>query len=253
MFLITLYLSCPLKEKRADKCSPKPVTLEKTVTGKNRVAFVIDDIGYNLSQVRRIIQMNIPVTLSILPHCPYSQEAANEARHNGLEIILHLPMEPREYPERNPGKGALITHMSTVEIIDTLRHNIEAVPGIVGVNNHMGSRFMENGEKLTIVFNELKKRNLFFVDSCTTNKSMARRVAKEIGIAYASRDVFIDNCHLYKDTRKILERITNSRNRWQTLILIGHPYESTFEAINEMGPIFKSEGIDIVPLSALVK
>jgi polysaccharide deacetylase 2 family uncharacterized protein YibQ len=82
---------------------------------------------------------------------------------------------------------------------------------------------------------------------------MGRRVAKKTGIVYGSRDVFIDNSRLYKDTRKILKNIINSRNRWQTLILIGHPYESTLEAINEIGPVFKSEGIDIVPLSTLVK
>lgn len=253
LLLVILYVFFLPKEKMADRNSQKSVTHEKTAAGKNRVALVIDDIGYNLSQVRGIVRMNVPVTLSILPHCPYSQEAAREAKHHGLEIILHLPMEPCEYPEKNPGEGALITHMSTAAIVNTLKDNIEAVPGIVGVNNHMGSRFMESEEKLTIVFSELKKRGLFFVDSCTTNKSMGRRVAKKTGIVYGSRDVFIDNSRLYKDTRKILKNIINSRNRWQTLILIGHPYESTLEAINEIGPVFKSEGIDIVPLSTLVK
>lgn len=253
LFFVTLYLSFLSQEDMADKSSLKPVTPEKAAIQKNRVAFIIDDIGYNLSPVHRIVRMNTPVTLSILPHCPHSKEAAHEAKLNGLEVILHLPMEPYEYPEKNPGEGALLTRMNKVEIINILKEDIESVPGILGVNNHMGSRFMESEEKLTIVFSELKKKNLFFVDSYTTNNSMGRRVAKKVGIVYASRDVFIDNNGIYKDTIEILKNLINTRNRWETLILIGHPYANTLKAMNEIRPLFKSEEINVVPLSTLVK
>ncbi len=219
----------------------------------NRIALIIDDIGHDLSMVNKIIGMNIPVTLSILPYCPYSIDAANKAKKDGLEVILHLPMEPYEYPEKDPGEGALFTWMSKGEILDVLEENIEAVPYIVGANNHMGSRFMENEDKLKIIFNELKKRNLFFVDSYTTNNSMGRRVAKNTGIRYAPRNVFIDNNNRYRDTLEILNNLIKNRDQWQALILIGHPYENTVRAIMKITPLLKSEGIGIVPLSTLVK
>jgi len=226
---------------------------EATVTGKHCIAFIIDDIGYDLAPVRRLVDMDIPVTLSILPRCPYSRQAADEATCNGLEIMLHLPMEPHKYPEKNPGDGALFTHMTRGALIDLIEEHIEAVPGIRGVNNHMGSHFMEREEKLTVVFGELKKRNLFFIDSCTTNHSMGRRVAKKTGIGYASRDVFIDNDGRYRDTVNILTDIIQTRDRWHTLILIGHPYESTLEAMEQTVHRMKSAGITIIPVSSLVQ
>ena len=226
---------------------------EATVTGKHCIAYIIDDIGYDIEPVHRLVHMGIPVTLSILPRCPYSRRAADEATCSGLEIMLHLPMEPHEYPEKNPGDGALFTHMTKGAIIDLMEEHIAAVPGIRGVNNHMGSHFMEGEEKLTVVFGELKKRGLFFIDSCTTSHSMGRRVAKKTGIGYASRDVFIDNNGRYRDTVDILTNIIQTRDRWHTLILIGHPYESTLEAMEQTIHRMKSAGITIVPVSSLVQ
>lgn len=226
---------------------------DTTGAGKHRIAFIIDDIGYDPAPVYRLIHMDIPVTLSILPRCPHSRKAAAEATLNGLEIMLHLPMEPIEYPEKNPGDGALFTSMTQGEIIDLMEEHIESVPGILGANNHMGSRFMEQGDKLTIVFHELQKRQLFFVDSCTTSHSKARYVAKKTGIGYASRDIFIDNNGQFRDTYEILNTLIQTMDRWQTLILIGHPYESTLQAMERIVPRLKSAGITIVPVSSLIK
>lgn len=241
------------QEEKVAKSSGTLLGNETTVTEKNRIAFIIDDIGYDPAPVHKIVQLDIPITLSILPHCPYSRKAAAEAALNGLEVILHLPMEPYEYPEKNPGEGALFTHMTKGELIDLLEEDIEAVPAILGVNNHMGSLFMESEDKLTIVFSELKKRNLFFVDSYTTSNSMGRRVAKKTGIVYASRNIFIDNNGQYRDTFEILDNLIKTRDRWKTLILIGHPYGSTLEALKVITPLLMAKGIDIVPLSTLVK
>jgi len=241
------------QQETNEKIAGKTVRNGQEAKTGNMIAVIIDDIGHDLSMVNKIIGMNIPVTLSILPYRPYSIDAANKAKINGLEVILHLPMEPYEYPEKDPGEGALFTHMAKGEIIDLLEEHIEAIPGILGANNHMGSRFMESEEKLTIIFSELKKRNLFFVDSYTTNSSMGGRVAKKIGIRYASRNVFIDNNGRYRDTFEILNNLIKNRDRWQTLILIGHPYESTVRAIMKIIPLLKSKGIGIVPLSTLMK
>jgi len=217
------------------------------------IAIIIDDIGYDAAPIRSIVQMGIPVTLSILPNCPYSREAVDIAALNGLETILHIPMEPHGYPKKDPGEGALLTSMKKGEIIVTLEEHIDALPGILGANNHMGSLFMESEEPLTIVFRELKRKNLFFVDSYTTNNSMGRAIAKKVGVGYASRDVFIDNNGRYRDTFEILVDLIKKRERWHTLIVIGHPYESTLKAVREIIPLFRSKGIDVVPLSVLVK
>lgn len=217
-----------------------------------RVAIIIDDIGYELWPVQDIIKMKAPITLSILPHCPYSIEAAVQGHKAGRDILLHLPMEPSDFPEKNPGDGALLLSMSESEIRRTIEQNLNCVPHARGVNNHMGSGFMENEKKLAIVFKLLHEKDLFFIDSYTTNQTKGHYVAEQLGLRFAGRDVFIDNNSDFTDTLEILKRVMEKKNNWRTLIIIGHPYKSTIDALKVAIPLFQAHGIKIVPLSELV-
>ena len=74
-----------------------------------RIAIIIDDIGYDAQIAEKFIGLNAAITLSILPHSPHQREIVRMAREKGLDLMLHLPMEPLEYPAVNPGPGALLT------------------------------------------------------------------------------------------------------------------------------------------------
>jgi polysaccharide deacetylase 2 family uncharacterized protein YibQ len=226
--------------------------IKEKAEAENRIAIVIDDMGCDLSPVYEILSIDIPITLSILPSRPFSMEAAEKARKKGREIILHLPMEPRGYPEENPGEGCLYIRMSHEEIEKQLEEDIAAVPSISGVNNHMGSRFMEDEDRVETVLKQLKKKELFFLDSLTTRNSKGKRIAEKIGMKYIARDVFIDNNRDFIETRERLIDIIEKKDRWKTLVLIGHPHTSTIEAIRETVPLFRAEGIEVVTLSDLL-
>jgi hypothetical protein len=225
----------------------------KAVETANRIVFVIDDMGYDVSILDEILALDIPITISVLPHLPYSTEIALEAHRAGKEVILHLPMEPHDYPERNPGKGALLLQMDDGVIADQLEQDILSVPYISGVNNHMGSSFMEDEEKLTVVLQELKRRGFFFLDSLTTRNSKGLAVAEKIGLPHAGRDIFLDNDCDFQEALDILHRIVDRKATWSTMIVIGHPYGSTVRAIGEAVPVFRDHGIRIVPLSDLIE
>ncbi len=227
--------------------------IKEKVEAENRIAIVIDDMGCDLSSVNDILSIDIPITLSILPSRPFSIEAAEKAREKGREIMLHLPMEPYGYPEKNPGEGCLYITMSHEEIEKQLEEDIAAIPSITGVNNHMGSRFMEDEDRVEVVLQHLKKRGLFFLDSLTTRNSEGKRIAEKIGMKYISRDVFIDNNRDFRDTRERLLNIIEKKDRWKTLVLIGHPHSSTIEAIRETVPLFRTENIEVVTLSDLIE
>lgn len=219
---------------------------------RNRVAIVIDDIGYELWPVNEILKMDAPVTVSILPDCTYSTEAAEKTYRAHREILLHLPMEPADFPDKNPGNGALLLSMSDNEIRHEIEKHLRSVPHACGVNNHMGSRFMEDEKKLEVVLRTLKGKNLFFVDSYTTRETKGRIISKKIGLKFAGRDMFIDNGCDYTETLENLRNIIDKREHWRTLVIIGHPYESTIQAIKKALPILKSHRIEIVPLSDLI-
>lgn len=245
------YPPIPYPEPRQKE--PAPPAIEPAAPDAGLLAIVIDDIGYDLAVVDDLLSLGIPITFGVLPHCPYSVQSARRAHQAGHEVILHLPMEPHGYPERNPGEGALMTTMTEGEIILQLRENLLSVPHARGVNNHMGSRFMEDRERLVMVFSELKEQGLFFLDSRTTNRSEAREAALAVGIDLISRDIFVDNSRLTGETLAVLQGVAESNNRWNRLIVIGHPYESTTKALRKAIPELRDRGIELVHLSRMVE
>ena len=78
-------------------------------TSSPRIAIVIDDFGYNGSETTMgILGLDFPITISVLPHCPHTTDIAHAAHRVGKEVIVHIPMEPRGYPEVDTGEGALM-------------------------------------------------------------------------------------------------------------------------------------------------
>jgi polysaccharide deacetylase 2 family uncharacterized protein YibQ len=138
-------------------------------------------------------------------------------------------------------------------LLRQLSKDIQAVPHITGVSNHMGSRLMEDPEKIKIVFSELKRRGLFFLDSRTTPQTAGLQVAQSIGLKATERSVFIDNSSTEEDIKGQLEQLIQISLSRGKAIGIGHPHPSTIRSIKEMIPEMKKKGIEIVPLSAVIE
>lgn len=242
---------------QAEAPAPAPEKIREAPSGRVsgvRIAIIIDDIGADLSPVRKLLEIDAPINFAVLPHTPRSVAAAKLIHQAGRDVLLHLPMEPQAYPKEKPGPGSLLTTMDGQQIRQTLARNLNVVPFVSGVNNHMGSRFTEDGEKLAIVMEELKKRGLFFVDSRTTPRSKAGTLSREVGVPFAARRIFIDNEQDYHQTcRNLLEVLDSSRDRHRDLVLIGHPYANTVSALTRMVPELKSRGVEIVSISRLVR
>ncbi len=241
-----------LQEKYGtDSAAPKDIISH----ARRRIAILIDDIGYDLSPLYELLKIDASLTFAILPHYAHSVDAANILHRAKREILLHLPMEPHAFPDENPGMGALLMSMSDRQIKEEVDKDLDAIPYISGVNNHMGSKFMEDEAKLNVVFTQLKKRNLFFVDSRTTPLSKGPEIARQLGLRFVSRKIFIDDDHDYMTIfRNLTTRIYREfDHKSEAVVMIGHPRVKTIQALKEAIPVLKARGIDIVPVSALVQ
>jgi hypothetical protein len=218
-----------------------------------KIAIVIDDLGSKDKISQELLRWNLPITFAILPFTPYSKRLAREAHRQGKEVILHLPMEPRGYPQIRPGEGVLLGEMEEGRLLRQLSKDIEAVPYIRGVSNHMGSRLMEDPEKIKVIFSELKRRGLFFLDSRTTAQTVGLQVAQSVGLKAIERSVFIDHSSTEEDIKGQLEQLIQVSLSKGKAIGIGHPHPSTIKSIKEMIPKMKEKGIEIVPLSAVME
>jgi polysaccharide deacetylase 2 family uncharacterized protein YibQ len=240
--------------------SPSPKTgfppsepgLPKT-TLPPRIAIVIDDLGGENQISQELLQWSLPITFSILPFTAHAKSLALEAHQKGKEIILHLPMEPYGYPQTKPGKGVLLHDMNREKLRRQLLEDIEAVPYVQGVSNHMGSRLMEDPGKLKVILTELKKRDLFFLDSRTTAQTIGLQTARSLGVKSAERSVFLDHSQGEEAVKKSLERLAQVALSNGKAIGIGHPHASTIKSIKEMIPKIQEKGIEIVPLSDLLE
>jgi polysaccharide deacetylase 2 family uncharacterized protein YibQ len=218
-----------------------------------RIAIVIDDLGGENKISQELLRCDLPITFSILPFAPFSKTLAREAHRKGKEVILHLPMEPHGYPQVRPGEGVLLEEMDEASFLGQLSKDIEAVPYIKGVSNHMGSRLMEDPEKMKIVFSELKRRGLFFLDSRTTPQTIGLQVAQSVGLKAMERNIFIDNSLAEEDIKRQLEQLIQFSISKGKAIGIGHPHPSTVKFLKEIIPKMKERGIEVVPLSAVME
>ena len=246
----------PIRDLQEKYGTDGTVPKDKISQARKRVAILIDDIGYDLSPLYELLKIDASLTFAILPHYAHSVDAANILHRAKREILLHLPMEPHTFPDENPGMGALLMSMSDRQIKEEVDKDLDAIPHLSGVNNHMGSKFMEDEAKLSIVFTQLKKRNLFFVDSRTTPLSRGPKIARKLGLPFATRKVFIDNDN--NDYMTIFRNLTASidrefDNNSEAVVMIGHPHLKTIQALKEAIPVLKARGIDIVPVSELVQ
>jgi len=206
-----------------------------------RIALIIDDLGQDFEIVRALMALDLPLTLSILPEAPQTAAIVREAQKRGSELMLHLPMEPRNFPSFNPGPGALLADMADEEIMRLLTWHLKQVPGARGVNNHMGSFFTERRDKMAVVLGELKRRHLYYIDSRTTKKTVAYTLAREMGVATANRNVFLDNDLSPKAMKFQMHRLMGLARASGEAIGIGHPHPKTIEMLKAYGPRIKKE------------
>jgi len=194
---------------------------------------------------------DIPLALAILPGLPHSKEVALAAHSRGAVVMLHLPMEPKS-GEANPGPGALTTAQDSVEIERLFDDALQWAPGAQGVNNHMGSRFTEDTERMKAVLTLIKRRGLFFVDSRTSPESAGFSLAREMALPTAQRDVFLDNERDVAAITGQIEELFKKAARRGHAVGIGHPYPETLEALRRALPRLHERGARVVPVTALL-
>ncbi len=233
--------------------TPKEKPKQRRVLKPGSVAIVIDDMGASLQELATLTNLKVPLTFSVIPQLPHATEVAEAAHARGYEVMLHIPMEPKGYPQRKLEKDGLLISLSDEEIARQLRRYLELVPHAVGANNHMGSRFTEDTSRMLPVMQLLKQKGLFFLDSKTTSLSVGYSLAHELGMKSASRNVFLDNVQEVGAIRAQLQLLAQVARKRGSAIAIGHPHKATIEALTQALPLLSAQGITFVKLSQVVE
>ena len=240
----------PEKEIPPEKKPPIPPPPKSN--GLPLVAIIIDDLGYDQNIARELSKLNSKLTFSILPHSPFQTEIVRLSKDKDIETMLHLPMEPVEYPKVDPGPGTLLTSMTPDQLIHQLKQNLNAIPNAKGVNNHMGSKMTAESGQMYQIFSILKKKKLYFVDSRTSAETLCKPSARLFQIKFAQRDVFLDHLQETQYIRQQIKELIRIARRNGYAVGIGHPHPITFEVLREMLPDLQ-KAVQLVPASKIVQ
>ncbi len=215
------------------------------------VAIVIDDLGNDLAMGKQLVALPYDLTYSFLPRTKYSLNLVAFAQEKNKEIMLHLPMQAIN--NKKMGLGGLSMSMLQQQFVNTVKDDLQAVPGAIGVNNHMGSLLTQQPLRMQWLMMELKaNKNLYFLDSRTHANSIAAAQAKAHRIPMAIRDVFLDHVVDNHEIDVQFARLLKQVSRVGHALAIGHPHSETLVALKKWLPKLKAEGVEIVTVSRYI-
>ncbi|ERN54902.1 divergent polysaccharide deacetylase family protein [Alkalihalophilus marmarensis] len=222
-----------------------------------KVAIVIDDFGGNVKGVESFLKGDIPITAAVMPFLEYSTEQAEEAHHAGLEVIIHLPLEPKKGKASWLGPKGITSDLSNEEVRKRVEEAIDDVPHAVGLNNHMGSKIVEDRRIMGVILDVVKEHGLYVIDSGTSNKSVISELAEERRIPYSVRDVFLDDSlssrsHVAKQMR-LLQKVAAVEGVAIGIGHVGVKGEETAAGILSSLRDLEKNKVQIVPASHIIE
>jgi len=218
-----------------------------------RAAIIIDDLGEDLSAARQLLELNYPLTFSVMPHLRHSTRIAEEAHRAGREVMLHLPMQPEPGSPARRSADELEVGMTSFAVRHIIESDLASVPYAAGVNNHMGSRATADAKLMAEVMQIFSACHLYFVDSRTTPDTVALEVARRMQVPAFYRSVFLDDTETTSYTLGQLRELRRVLEEQGTAIAIGHPHPTTISALAQFLPELERDDIQLLPASRLTR
>lgn len=215
-----------------------------------RVAIVFEHAGANLADLEPIYAMHRPFTVGIFPHMTYSARIAREAPLHGLIPMLHLPLESNNPADLGAVTGIVWVRMSEGEITRVVQGDLDSVPGVVGVDNHGGSRATQDPRVMRAVLAVVKARGLWFEENRNSPRSVATAVARGLGLRTMEVSAYLDDppAGIADKLRGMIG--TAKRQGWA--VGVGHIATGTPQVVRRLLPEFDRAGVQIVPVTELL-
>jgi uncharacterized protein len=230
--------------------TPKP-TVKDEPEHRGTLVFILDDAGHNIWQLEPFLALPFPVSIAVLPNLQHSRTAAAMTVAAGKELILHQPMEA--VGGSDPGPGAVLLAMEDHEIRLAIRENLAQLPGVVGINNHMGSKATADERIMAIVLDEARRAGVYFVDSLTIAESVVHSVASLMNLRTWERTVFLDNTPDRASIMKYVSEGTKIAEKRGYAIMIGHVWSAELaQTLSDLYPQLVEQGFSLSTISRIM-
>nr|WP_244988152.1 divergent polysaccharide deacetylase family protein [Paenibacillus xylanexedens] len=187
-----------------------------------RLAIIIDDVGNDMKGTAEILAMPVKLTVAVMPFLPTTKKDAIAAHEKGMDVIVHMPMEPKKGRPEWLGPGAITSNLTDEEVRSRVEKAIDDVPHAIGMNNHMGSKITSDKRIMSIVLDVCKERGLFFVDSRTNFRTVVGELAISKNMPPVGNDIFLDDQNSKQHIRKQLDMAAQRAIDKDICVVIGH-------------------------------
>jgi len=218
-----------------------------------KIAFIIDDWGQTTANCKYLRDIPEPMAVSILPGLRHTKDVAKCAKLYHKLAMLHLPLEAMHNFDFYPVNYIIKTTMKPELVSKIVNGDLDQLPSIEGVNNHMGSKATADRPLMRTIFREVKKRGLFFVDSMTAHNTVCGSLADEMGLTFGRRDVFLDNVNTREAITKQMVALAHWARHHGYAVAIGHDRHLTMQVIKDEIPWLEKQGFKIVSIKELLR
>jgi polysaccharide deacetylase 2 family uncharacterized protein YibQ len=157
-----------------------------------RLALVLYGFGEDVEQARGVFALPVPFAVAIVPGTKSSAALFRAAHERDREVVLHIPLEPVNYPQLDPGPGTLLVTTKPDRATGTVRRWLDQSGPVAGVANHMGSFATQDMTLMRAVCRELRRRHLPFIHVQPAAGAVCRSVAAEMGVVYDEPGAVLD-------------------------------------------------------------
>lgn len=207
-----------------------------------KIALVFDDLGESLTDLKELYSLGIPLTVSIIPELRFSRNIAHIGHRCGFSVFIHLPLEPEDGGYYKKARYKFIhSRLPQRDIVLLTRQYLNSIRIAIGVNNHMGSKATQDEKLMRLVMDELKMRGLIFVDSRTSTKSVAYKIAQDEGVISGYSEGFLDPIDDKEVIKEKMSELINQAKAKGKIIVIAHPRNNTISFLKSRLPSILKE------------
>jgi len=217
---------------------------------------VLYGFGESAAAADSFFAMRLPFAVAVVPGARESDKVLQLARQRQREMVLHLPLEPLNYPRVNPGPGTLRVTMSPRSISSTVRRQLDKAGAVSAVANHMGSLATQDMTMMTAIYRELRRRRIAFLHMTPAPGAVCKSLAADMGVDYAEPDALLD-----RETREDNTQALDAR--WNTLlreardqghlVVMARATPLLWRWLPQVLNSKRLQGVDIVPLASLLE
>jgi polysaccharide deacetylase 2 family uncharacterized protein YibQ len=177
-----------------------------------------------------------------------AQRLAGKARSLGHELLLQVPMEPPESPDKETAPQALLTSLSPDQNLERLHWLMSRFQGYVGVANQAGDRLTASEAAFAPILREIGNRGLIYVDDGTSPRSLAGRIAG--GSGFARANLVLDAVPSAAEVDRALAKLEGLARQNGMAVGFATAWPVVIERIVRWSKTVEGRGFSLVPITA---